>query len=240
MHRPALSQGVDRLRQAGHGRTWAWAGLSQPLHTPRGPRQPPHRRCAGRPGALSLPQPTPRHPRADHDAGGACVHPPLALAWRAPGLAAHAPYRFPGPPMQGAGPAPVPPTARPTTRSARPSGQEGRRVAVAGDGHGYHPLSGVRPGPAAAAPPAPAAASPSLLAAHVGLVMRQGPASPSSMGRRGLWSSPETRGYCALMTPRVLSTLADRPTRSSPRTRRWRLPSHPHASRLPPSVDGGC
>lgn len=34
--------------------------------------------------------------------------------------------------------------------------------------------------------------------------------------------------------------VADRPTRSFPGPRRWRLPDPPHASRRPPSVDGGC
>ena len=98
----------------------------------------------------------------------------------------------------------MPPTARPTTRSARPSGQECRRVAVAVDGQGHPPLSGVRPGPAAAAPPATAAASPARLAATGGLVMSQGPASPGSIGRRCIWSSPETRGDWALL-PRTSS-----------------------------------
>jgi hypothetical protein len=143
------------------------------------------------------------------------VHPPLSLACRAAGLAAHAPYGCPGQPVQGACPAPVPPTAQPTTRSARRSGQECRCVAVAVDRHGYHPLPGVRPGSAATAPPATAAAWPSLLAAHVGLVLSQALASPGSMGRGCLWSSPETRGYCARMPPHVLSAWADRPPRSS-------------------------
>ena len=75
---------------------------------------------------------------------------------------------------------------------------------MAVDGQGHPPLSGVRPGPAAAAPPATAAASPARLAATGGLVMSQGPASPGSIGRRCIWSSPETRGDWALL-PRTSS-----------------------------------
>ena len=112
-----MTQGVDRLRHAVHGRPWAWAGLSPPRPAPRGHRPPPSRRCAGRPGALALPPPTPRQLRADPATGGTGVPPPRSLAWRAPALAAPAPSWLPGPPVPGACPAPVPPPAHPAPDS---------------------------------------------------------------------------------------------------------------------------
>src|SRR5262245_31271320 len=123
---------MARLRQAVARRPRARARRSPPLPAPRGHRPPPHRQGAGWPRALSLPPPTPRPQRADHDAGGAGVSPPLSLAGRAPGLAAYAPYGLPGQPGQGAGPPPGPPTAPSPPAPPPPSAQPWRRAAVAG------------------------------------------------------------------------------------------------------------
>ena len=147
-----------------------------------------------RSGALYLPQPTPGESPRDHDPASTHVHPPLSPACLAPGLAAPAPYRLFGQPLQGAGSTAVPTTAQPTC-TTHPAEKDPSRVDVAVDRDRRHPMSALWPWAIATSPfghPATERRATSS-AAGLGCVMSHEALSSTTMRVHSRWVHSVTR-----------------------------------------------